>query len=327
VALAAVLAAPSVPGRATATSDDPLDEARKAAAQTPFSGSVTLEWRDGTVLHQEHLVVRGSHGSVLAEGGREALAVGAERLVYDQAGGWRELWPSGLGTAGHPSLGGGYQTREMGSGRVAGYDTRTIEIRKNGVVRERLQLDVATGLVLSRLQFDAGGATERGFTFDRVRVPDPTVAAPAMPPSPKRDGPRSLSPRSVPASERVPTRLADGYRRVGAYTQGGVLQLVYGDGLYDLSLFQQQGRMEPNDRPARTRSARVEGRRAWQFSWPGGEGVVWTAGDTVYTLMGDVPPDELLQVAASVPLHPTTSVTHRLRQACRALVESFSGKI
>jgi len=64
---------------------------------------------------------------------------------------------------------------------------------------------------------------------------------------------------------------------------------------------------------------------AWGFSWPGGEGIVWTAGRTVYTLVGDVPADELTTVAASVPVHRSTSVGHRLRQACRELVESFRG--
>jgi hypothetical protein len=41
--------------------------------------------------------------------------------------------------------------------------------------------------------------------------------------------------------------------------------------------------------------------------------------------VGDVPPDELNTVAASVPVQRSTSVAHRLRQACRELVESFSG--
>jgi len=45
----------------------------------------------------------------------------------------------------------------------------------------------------------------------------------------------------------------------------------------------------------------------------------------VYTLVGDVPADELTTVAASVPVHPSTPVMHRLRQACRGLVESFTG--
>ena len=46
---------------------------------------------------------------------------------------------------------------------------------------------------------------------------------------------------------------------------------------------------------------------------------------SVLTLVGDVPPDELMLVANSVPVHRTTSIGHRLRQACRALVQTFTG--
>jgi hypothetical protein len=103
------------------------------------------------------------------------------------------------------------------------------------------------------------------------------------------------------------------------------VQLVYSDGLYDLSLFEQQGGLDSADLPDAKRPTRLAGHQAWAFSWPGGEGIVWTAGRTVYTLVGDVPPDELTTVAASVPVHRSTSVAHRLRQACRSLVESFTG--
>jgi negative regulator of sigma E activity len=104
-----------------------------------------------------------------------------------------------------------------------------------------------------------------------------------------------------------------------------VVQLVYSDGLYDLSLFQEEGALDQSDLPTQRRTVRLAGHPAWAFSWAGGEGIVWTAGPTVYTLMGDVPPDELTTVAQSVPVHRSTSVAHRLRQACRELVESFRG--
>jgi negative regulator of sigma E activity len=252
------------------------------------------------------------------------MAVGNERLVYTPGDGWHELWPSGLGTAGHPAIDKAYETHATGRGAVAGYDTTVVEIRKNGVVRERLDLEAATKLVLRRQQYDRRGVVERAFVFDEVRVPDAAVTTPTVPPAPKKDGPASLTPTRVPRSEQVPALLAGGYRRLGAYQHAGIVQLVYGDGLYDLSLFQQQGRVESSDLPAHRRTVRFEGRSAWQFSWPGGEGLTWAAGRTVYTLVGDVPPDDLVAVARSVPVQQSTSVAHRLRQACRAVVETFS---
>ena len=326
-AIAAVLLgpAPIALARGGATPDrDPLDEARQAAEQTPFSGSVTLQWREASVLHTDELTVQGAHGTLLAQGQRSAMAVGAERLLYSPGNGWQELWPAALGSPARPSLDSAYDVRSTGTDEVAGYPTEVVEVRKAGVVRERLDLEAATKLLLRRRQYDSKGVLERAFTFDRIEIGDASMTTPTTPPAPKQAGPRALSWNAVSSSEREPTRLAAGYRRLGAYQQQGILQLVYSDGLYDLSLFQQQGGLDSNALPAQRRSVRLDGRPAWAFSWPGGEGLVWTAGRTVYTLMGDVPDDELTQVAASVPVHPSTSVMHRLRQACRGLVDSFT---
>src|SRR2546421_11913472 len=115
-AVVCVLIGPVPLARAGAGADrDPLDEARKAAEQTPFSGSATLQWREASVLHQDQLTVKGVHGTVLAQGQRSAMAVGAERLVYDPGNGWQELWPSGLASAGRPSLTDAYDVRSAGS--------------------------------------------------------------------------------------------------------------------------------------------------------------------------------------------------------------------
>jgi negative regulator of sigma E activity len=326
-ALAAVLVGPApIAGAARSQSDvDPLSEARKAAEQTPFSGSVTLQWRDASALHQDHLTVKGVNGTLLAKGQAAAMAVGAERLVNNSSDGWQELWPSALGSAGRPRLEDAYDVRSVGSGSVAGYATDVVEVLKSGSVRERLNLEATTKLLLQRQQYDSHGTLERAFAFDTIQIGDASMTPPTTPPAPKKAGPKPLHAQDVPVSEKEPARLAAGYQRVGVYSQSGALQMVYSDGLYDLSLFQEEGGLDTGDLPAQRRSLRLSGHPAWAFSWPGGEGIVWTGGRTVYTLLGDVPPDELKTVAASVPVHRSTSVAHRLRQACRELVESFRG--
>ncbi|MBV8981168.1 MAG: hypothetical protein JO086_09735 [Acidimicrobiia bacterium] len=326
-AVAAVVLLGGAPagGAHAAGEHDPLDDARKAAEQTPFSGSVTLQWRDASVLHQDQLVVQGAHGTLLAEGRRSAMAVGDERLLYSPGGGWQELWPSGLGAASRPDLDDAYVVRAAGTATVAGYATDVVEIVKAGAVRERLDLEANTKLLLQRRQYDSHGVLERAFTFDRIKIGDQPTTAPTTPLAPKQAGPRAVAMRSLPGSEREPAQLAAGYRRLGVYSQGDVVQMVYSDGLYDLSLFQQDGGLDPGDLPSPRQTVRMEGHAAWTYSWPGGEAITWTAGHTVYTLMGDVPPDELRTVAGSVTVHRSTSVAHRLRQACRVLVESFRG--
>lgn len=327
-AAAAVLVGPVplVAAKARAGAD-PLEEARQAAEQTPFSGSVTLQWRDASVLHQEQLTVEGTHGTLLAQGQRAAMAVGTERFVKSPTDGWQELWPSGLTTARRPSLDDAYDVQPVGADKVAGYTTDVIEVLKGGVVRERLDLEANTKLLLRRRQFDSRGTLEREFTFDKIQIGDDSMTVPTAPPAPKKAVPRALSASQLPTSEREPTTLAAGYRRLGAYTQDGVTQLVYSDGLYDLSLFQEHGGLDTSDLPAQRRTVSLSGHPAWAFSWPGGTGLVWAGGNTVYTLLGDVPPDELHTVAASVAVHRSTSVAHRLRQACRELVESFRGRL
>src|SRR5436190_23180756 len=102
-AVAVVLIGPAPFARAGADRD-PLDEARKAAEQTPFSGSVTLEWREASVLHEDQLTVKGTHGTLLAQGQRSAMAIRAEPLVYTPGNGSQEPWAAGLGSAGPPPL-------------------------------------------------------------------------------------------------------------------------------------------------------------------------------------------------------------------------------
>jgi negative regulator of sigma E activity len=312
-----------------ASTDDPLEEARKAAATTSFSGHVVVRWREGSVSHSEELDIHGKAGAFVAEGNRQAMAMGDERLVFSRSDGWHELWPTGLGETRQPDIDVAYDIHERGAGKpVADKPTMEFELWKGGIKREALALDTDTKLLLSRQQYDARGQEERSFTFTHVSIPDPTVTSPTVPPSPKHDGPQAIKVTSVATTNRAPTRLASGYKRLGVYRVSGVsgvTQFLYGDGLYDLSLFEQPGRVESEDLPAQRRTARVDGRQAWQFSWAGGEGVVWSAGPNVYTLVGDVPPDELLLVANSVPVHRSTAIAHRLRQACRGLVETFTG--
>lgn len=326
-ALAAVLAAPipAVARSSAGATNDPLEEARKAAEQTPFSGSVTLQWRDGSAVRQNRFTVTGAHGAVVAQGAGTSMSVGTERLVYVPGDGWHELWPSGLGSPHRPAIADSYDVRSAGTDTVAGYPTEVVEVVKAGAVRERLDLETHTKLLLRRRQYDARGVLERSFTFDQLRIGDPPTPPPTMPPAPKDDAPKLLTLAAVPATERTPAQLGAGFRRLGVYKQGGMVQMLYGDGLYDVSLFEQRGAVDADDLPAQRHRAQVDGRRAWRFSWPGGEGVVWAAGENVYTLVGDVPSEELLAVASSVPVHRSTSIAHRFRQACRTVVESFTG--
>jgi hypothetical protein len=134
-----------------------------------------------------------------------------------------------------------------------------------------------------------------------------------------------MSAASLPSSFDAPGRLAPGYRRLGLYLRGGVLQALYSDGVYELSLFEQRGRLDRDQLPAHISSVSVGRVRGWNFAWPGGQVLIWPAGSSVYTLVGDAPPEDLVEVARSVPSHAPASLVYKLRQACRGLVEAFRG--
>ena len=61
---------------------NPLDEARNAAASTPFSGRVEVAWRDGSGLHRTEVDVKGRDGVFVADGQRQVMGVGEERLLH-----------------------------------------------------------------------------------------------------------------------------------------------------------------------------------------------------------------------------------------------------
>jgi sigma-E factor negative regulatory protein RseB len=316
VVVAAVVGAAPFAG---AAESDPIDEARQAAQRTPFTGVVSLQWRDGAVVHSEQVQVEGADGNVLVQGRRVAMARGPQRLLHESGGDW-ELWPSVTPSL-RPAMDPQYEFRTGPADVVAGHPAHTVEVRKEGLVRERLYLDDASGLLLRREQFGEDGTLERVLAFDRITIEQTSVTAPRAPGAVTREVPEPQ------VAAGLPFRLAAGYQRLGAFRTGGVLHVLYDDGFSAVSLFEQRGRLDRDELPAHARRVSAAGLNGWSFSWPGGEAVVWGAGRTVYTLVGDVPAEELVEVAMSVPVRRSSSVGHRLRQACRSLVQAFSGDL
>src|SRR5262249_55423099 len=145
---AAVLAAPAL-----ATPDNPLEEARRAAQTTPYTGQVRLEWRDAHGLHQELVGVRSASGVLMVDGPGEVIARQYERFIRRPGGDWSPLWPAQFGPQPAPSPSGKYdivtvtapETAGAVGAVVAGRPAIVVDVRRQGVVVERLSLDAATG--------------------------------------------------------------------------------------------------------------------------------------------------------------------------------------
>ena len=319
-ALALVASAAQAPAEAPA-GDNLLEQARLAAERLSFNGLVQVVWRESTGSHSESLLVQAAGGTLEVKGDTTVMADGDRaRMVRRQRGEWDLLWSGALGSAGRPDVSTKYALVPTGEAPVAGRPTTLVEVRRGEVVRQRLYLDRETNLLLRREQLNDAGSLERLVYFVTFSL-DRASPAPDMPIRAIDHAAHEVSPRDLSPSFPAPAALDLGYRRIGTFAEGQVVHVLYSDGLYDLSVFEQRGRLEPRDVPPGGRRQAVGGARAWAFAWPGGNLLLWHAGHNVYTAVSDAPLADLLGVARSLPsTGRPPSLADRLRRACHALV-------
>ena len=302
------------PAQATA---NPLEEARRATGRTSFVGLMHVRWQDGTGTRVERVSVQADAGALVFRGGTQVMAApSSERLVQHGGGGtWDLLWPAGLGPGSRPDMATKYSVVDRPGPVVAGHPTTEYDVSSDGRLRERLRLHTVTSLLLSREQFDDNGLSVRSVGFEALNLEPSSPTLPAAP----SDLERHL-PRVVPAA--APAVVGDGYQRLGVYRRSGVEQSLYSDGLYDLSVFQQQGRLRRHDLPPGGAAVDVGGSGGWRYTWPGGNLVVWQGGDSVFTAVSDAPLDQVLVAARSVPrAERKASFWVKIRAACATLVQ------
>ncbi len=297
---------------------DPLEQARQAAGRHSFTGMVSLSWRAGRTTHTEDLYVRAVAGTIEVRGDTTVMAEGDRaRFVRHAGDGWDQLWSGALPASDRPRLSPKYELVPAGALTVARRPARALEVREGARVRERLYVDEETGLLLRREQLDERGLVRRAVGFATFTL-DPGTPAPRRPTALKVRTSRQVSPAGLSAP--VPSGLASGYKRLAAYRDGGVVHALYSDGLYDLSVFEQRGRLQRRDLPA-ARKVALGARQAWTYAYAGGNILIWEAGRTVFTAVSDAPVDQLVEVARSLaPEGRSPSLLDRLRRASRAVV-------
>lgn len=305
----------------------PLEQARQAAEHTAFEGVLEVRWREGAVTRSERLTVEADAGALVVHGANLVMARSAfGRLLANHGGGWEEMWLPTLAPSPRPDGVAKYVTTAPADGPpVAGRATRVAEVRHGNDLLERIYLDTETDLLLERDQFDPQGQVVRALAFTSL-----TVGHPASPAA----GPRSLAhhaPQAVAADHlaspaSAPEALADGYERMGIYRSGSVLHVLYSDGFYDLSVFQQPGRLRRADVPRAGERVAIGDAAGWRYPWPGGQLVVWSAGGTVFTAVSDAPTDQVLAAVRSLPPTPARalSLLGKVRRACAALMAPLS---
>ncbi len=226
-----------------------------------------------------------------------------------------------------------YNVSFGGMEAVAGRAARVINVEGKFAGRPSLRIwvDRDRRLILRFERYKADGTLQETSAFLNIQY-DPTFAqdlftvpAPQGTQVRQQGRPRSLSldeiARRVGFTPQVPSRLPSGFHlthSVVRVVQGQPAAVfVYTDGVSNLTLFESRGaKAQPRGRAVRI--GPVEGTIALQ----GPLTVLhWNGRGISYTLVGDLPQDELVQVAASVP--PVSGFHPSWRGHVRAAIASL----
>ena len=251
-----------------------------------------------------------SSSRLLQVGGVEQVPVSSERLhaKYDAAVGAPVPLDTGLAVA------------------------VSLSERATGTLRETLYADQITGLVVRRETYGRDGAPVRTVAYTRLEVAE---RPPAMPRARGRDVQEHQVTAADPDLLRadgfvIPTSLPRGYELTTVLEVPDAvvptLHLIYADGLYSLSVFQQRGRMKPTATAGASELRTATGGAVWR--WPGSEPrrIIWSGDGATFTALADTPTDELLDAIVGLPTDPPPSILGRLDRGLSRVARWVSPK-
>lgn len=349
VAAAGMLVALTERDAAGAAQDDDswrpvLLRAAEASRQRRFSGeALTIVWSDGLPRVSLSQVHRDRDTLTMASADGVTLQFGDEGgRVVDHRQGWLAPLPAvdeGAAVEAVRELERKYEVILGGEERLLDRPCTRLDVRRreDGSLRERLWVDQDSGLVLRRESYE--GATRRlrlmaylsldlrarpiaGGDMRAMRGQSAESLDSRARDSSAVDGPSLEALRR--AGWTVPQSLPGGYDPVGAYAVDGAddqpLQVVYRDGLYTVSVFQQRGRPDWSLLP--DGATRAEGLDWPAYEWPGAvpRRLVWEGAGTTFSLVGDAPPQEFMAIAKALPRPEDSSLTGRLRRGLGRLL-------
>ncbi len=286
LAVLAVVVAAAVAPAAPARADDLGDYLDRAgAAQYGGTRIVMTLWGDQSFARVEEVehsrgttMILGPDGDTVMGGGRTAVADGGGVALSEWDG---------------TDVSDRYTVDEAVPVRRSGRPAIQVTVRQEGKPRVRLVLDEETSAPLSTEVLDGEGDLFRYATFTDFD-PHPRKVHTSQ----SHDAGYEVVVRADEAA--TPLEVA-GYTRVDVYEDGeGVRQAFYSDGLFGFSVFatpEGAGKIdfegaEPFEAGDRSYLLIVEPSEMW---------VRWDAGGGGYALVGNLPPDHLVDVLAALP--------------------------
>lgn len=313
-----------------------LLRAADASQQRRYSGeALTIVWSAGVPQVSLVTVQRDRETLTVSSTGQFTVRLGEQDSeLVDHRQGWMAPLPAidpGGAAEAIRALAAKYDVAVAGQERLLDRPCARIEVRRraDGSLRERLWVDEDSGLVLRRESYE-GDERLRLMAYMSLDLRSGQVGRAST--RVTRSGRAGLQRRagevsavdmtSLSALHRagwtVPTDLPGGYEPSSAYVvdraDGQPLQVVYGDGLYTVSLFQQRGRADWTSLPEGAEP--VEGLDWVAYEWPGAvpRRLVWEAEGTTFSLVGDAPPEEFIAIAEALPRPQGASLGERLRR-------------
>lgn len=269
----------------------------EAAAAMSFTGTLSVSWRAPDGMHSGTVAVRDDGGTLTFKGAAEIKA-DAHRLLR-LGSGWEQIWaaPEESGASNRPSraaVAAKWSLEERVGPQVAGRETREVVVRAKhgGPAVETLALDAQTKLPLRRVQFDPRGQVLREVEFLELTVNETGGPTTSLRTPPGADDaaptPEARSWASAPSSAGA------GYELSGRYLRDdGVVQLSYTDGLFDASVFRQEGELDWSAFASSGTVTTIAGTKVIEIATPSAAVVLWEHDDHVYTYVGDVPAADL----------------------------------
>lgn len=219
-----------------------------------------------------------------------------------------------------------YQVALVGRADLATGSARVVTFERHGVLRERLFVDDATHLVVRRETYDRDGRPVRVMALTDLAVA-PVDLDPMGEATHEMLSRRTrMAPGQLAALDghgwRIPTTVGDGFElRAGfAVDEGAAVQLVYSDGLYTVSVFEQPGSLASD---ATEGAVREVHRGMPLYRWPGVQPlrVVWNGGDHTFTAVTDAPLGDLVDVVADLPHDDEPGILSRLRRGLKRMLQ------
>lgn len=298
--------------------ENPLGAAQEAASAHSYDATLTTTWLSQSGLRTRRVTVRADGESVSVVGERKMISSGSQRAVL-RGGIWHSIWSNPAALNG-PSLTKKYVVKIGGESSIAGRSTTQVIVAdRRGRVRDLIDLDNETGLLLRREQRDEKGQPLRIITFEKISA---VSAADYVPSKLKAVGVAPRTALTINAPFVMLKRLPGGFMLVGKYmAPGNGRELFYSDGLNSVSVFEWEGSIEPGSLPPGGTWRRAPNGELRTYDSPIGCVSVWDANGMTFAVVSEASALETSRIVAALPQDTTPD---RITRISRFLTGPFS---